>query len=354
MNPTVSVLLTVYNNVADLPRALQGLRQQSLSDFEVIAVDDGSTDGSGELLERTASEDGRFRVIRQANTGLVGALQRAVHEARGRLFARQDADDLSGPERLARQVAYLDARPSLTGCGTWSLLVHPEDHHVEAQTMPDHPARLGRLLAQGWNPFVHGSMMFRSEAYRRVPGYRLRPCSQDYDLWLQLATEGQLGLLPSLEYAFWFHPGGISYGHQHVRPAAEALARQLHRERRRNGRELTDVAGAIEALQSQFRPATTGERRASALYAEAVAVLRRGEYRRYRALLAQAAGEEGRWADRARQMEPLARLAPLLRRWYAWRLRGTPMGQVHSVPPEALPDWLRPWLLTPTLKPAAP
>src|SRR5450759_3347110 len=107
--PTVSVLFPVYNAVSDLARALRSLLNQTYQDFEVIAIDDGSTDGSGELLDKFECEDTRLRVIHQPNAGALGkVLNRAADLAKGKYLARQDADDASHPSRLEEQVHYLD------------------------------------------------------------------------------------------------------------------------------------------------------------------------------------------------------------------------------------------------------
>src|SRR5688572_32848466 len=105
--PASSVLLCVHNGTAYLGQAVESLLGQSERRLEVIAVDDGSTDASGEILERCAARDARVRVVRQANRGLTASLNAARRLARGRYLARLDADDLALPGRLAAQLEYL-------------------------------------------------------------------------------------------------------------------------------------------------------------------------------------------------------------------------------------------------------
>ncbi|HMO65446.1 MAG TPA: glycosyltransferase family 2 protein, partial [Verrucomicrobiota bacterium] len=118
MTPRVSVVLPVFNALATLPRAVASVRAQTFTDWELVAVDDGSTDGSGEWLARAAKEEPRLRVLRRPHAGLVPALKDGLDAARGEFIARLDADDECLPDRLAAQVAMLDADPSfgVAGC----------------------------------------------------------------------------------------------------------------------------------------------------------------------------------------------------------------------------------------------
>src|ERR1051325_1151561 len=109
--PTVSVLLPVYNAERYLESALQSVLGQTFSDFEVIAVDDGSKDNSKKILERFAANDPRIRVISRPNTGIVGALNDGLAVARGEFIARMDADDVALPGRFQAQLDYLRGHP---------------------------------------------------------------------------------------------------------------------------------------------------------------------------------------------------------------------------------------------------
>src|SRR5207302_689224 len=109
--PLISVLLPVRDGARYLREALASVLAQTLADFELLVVDDGSEDETPAILAGVA--DGRLRAIRQDRLGLVAALNRGIEEARAPLLARMDADDVSLPERLERQAAYLDARPEV-------------------------------------------------------------------------------------------------------------------------------------------------------------------------------------------------------------------------------------------------
>lgn len=193
--PIVSVLLPVRDAGPWLASSLASLARQTLVDHEVIAVDDGSRDGSGEALERAARLDPRLRVVRTPPRGLPAALATAHELARAPLVARQDADDLSHRTRLERQVAFLATHPgvdvvgcavrlfprSATGVGMrrwerWhnSLLTHDDMVH--------------ELLID--SPIAHGAVMLRREALERVGGWREHGWAEDLDLWIRLAESG--------------------------------------------------------------------------------------------------------------------------------------------------------------------
>src|SRR5262245_56973434 len=109
-SPAVTVLMPVRDGAAFLDQAIQSIRTQTFADFELIVIDDGSTDATAAMLERHAAEDARLRVLRQPKAGLVKALNRGLDVATAPLVARMDADDVAEPHRLARQVEFLAAR----------------------------------------------------------------------------------------------------------------------------------------------------------------------------------------------------------------------------------------------------
>src|SRR5262245_4807279 len=117
--PRVTVLMPVYNGAPFLRAAIDSVLRQSWSDFELLIIDDGSTDGSAAIADGYAAAPPRVRVARVPHRGLVAALNRGLETIDTELIARADADDVSRPDRLSRQVAYLDAHPHIGACGTW-------------------------------------------------------------------------------------------------------------------------------------------------------------------------------------------------------------------------------------------
>jgi hypothetical protein len=186
-NPTVSVVLSVRNGGTDLPQALDTILKQSFGDFELIAINNGSTDGTRECLDQIV--DPRVRVYHQEDMGLAAALNRGISLARGRYIARQDHDDLADPSRIAKQVAFLDAHPDHALVGTRAQIWVGD---APSGRFHDHPTeddilRFDLLLN---NPFVHSSVMIRKTALDRVGGYTSDPARQppeDYELWSRIA-----------------------------------------------------------------------------------------------------------------------------------------------------------------------
>jgi hypothetical protein len=209
-DPLVSVVLPVRNGERHLDAALASLHAQTWSNWELVAIDDGSTDATPELLARAAADDERVRVFRQDARGLVAALQRGTAEARGPYLARMDADDESTPTRLAHQVAHLEANPAVVLVGGSFDVV--DDAGARLRTEPALVAHddLRRELYVR-NAFAHGSVMLRRSALDLAAGYRDdRPAAEDYDLWRRLAGLGELTNLPEVVYRWRTNPAGVT------------------------------------------------------------------------------------------------------------------------------------------------
>jgi glycosyltransferase involved in cell wall biosynthesis len=195
--PALSVIMSVYNNAAHLYPCVQSILQQHFDDFEFLIVDDGSTDGSTDILRELAAKDPRIRLIIRENKGLVASLNELLEAARAPLLARMDSDDIAMPERFAKQIAYLSAHPHIGILGT-------NTHDLDETglllplpaTYPSSPADVGRLLELG-PPVCHPSVMMRTELIRNLGGYRAAfRHAEDYDLWLRAARVTQITSLP--------------------------------------------------------------------------------------------------------------------------------------------------------------
>lgn len=199
--PCVSVLMAVRDGGSYLAEALASIRTQSLREWELVVVDDGSTDGTAGELAAAAQADARIRVFRQERLGLVAALNRAVTEARGEFLARMDADDRAHPERLVRQLEFLQAHPEVGVLGTavqrFGAAVGVWERPVDDATIR------AALLFEA--PLAHPTVMLRRSAWTAaaVGAYREEfRAAEDIDLWERLAPHTRFANLaePLLEY----------------------------------------------------------------------------------------------------------------------------------------------------------
>ena len=180
--PEISVLLPIYNAGPFLRPAIESILGQRSRDFELVLIDDGSTDGSADVA--AACRDDRIRVVRhETNRGLAATLNEGLQLARGPLVARQDQDDLSHLDRLARQAEVFGREPSLALLGTRGHVIDEQDRHVGDVDRPLEPASV-RWYSIVDNPFIHTSVMFRRDVVRDLGGYCERYAhSEDFELW---------------------------------------------------------------------------------------------------------------------------------------------------------------------------
>ncbi|HGG60083.1 MAG TPA: glycosyltransferase [Gammaproteobacteria bacterium] len=200
----VSILLPVHNAAATLAETLDSMRQQDFGDYEVIAVDDGSSDGSAEILRRYAALDSRIRIFLRPHAGLVDSLNFGLAQCRADYIARMDADDVMLPPRLGRQAAFLDRHPEIALVAS------------RVELISDRPLRRGWELYLDWQngclgpeqianniyweaPFVHPSVMLRREVFERLGPYRAGDFPEDYELWLRMHANGlRMAKLPEV------------------------------------------------------------------------------------------------------------------------------------------------------------
>lgn len=211
-SPRVTVLLPVRNGLPYLADALASLRAQTFDDFEIIVIDDGSTDGTARALRR--ARDPRLRVISTRGEGIAAALNRGLEMARGAYVARQDVDDRSAPARLARQVEFLDRRREIDVLATCASYIdaagRPVDDAwtrlVREQQDPAQEPDAIRALMPLTCCITHGTVMMRADVLRRAGGYRTDAVpAEDYDLWLRLLPAGRFAKLPDRLYDYRVH-----------------------------------------------------------------------------------------------------------------------------------------------------
>jgi glycosyltransferase involved in cell wall biosynthesis len=261
--PQVSVVMGVHNNALDLRRSVGSILNGQDVDLELVAVDDGSTDDSGRILQDFAAQDRRVRVFRQENTGLTGALIRGCGEAQGEFIARQDADDRSLPGRLPRQSLRLASRAEEALISCWTDFVGPGDELLFTAKPDDHPED-ARLRLRAPDPRSvrgipgHGTAMFRRADYIRAGGYRRAFFfAQDLDLWLRLTDRGgRVGFVPEVLYEVRLSPRSISTRHRAEQIALARIMLALTRAREGGADEAQLLREAENVRPQGPRPAS--------------------------------------------------------------------------------------------------
>ncbi len=209
--PAVSVLLPVFNGERYLHEAIQSVLSQTFADFELLLLDDGSTDRSLSIGQEFAGNDMRVRVISRENRGLVASLNELLEHAQSELFARMDADDVCLPDRLQRQVDYLRSHADTVCVGGDVELIDERGRFLTVQRMLEHDEAVQREALKGHTTICHPCAMYRRASILAVGGYRLEfyP-TEDLDLWLRLGELGLLANLPGPILRYRLHGGSIS------------------------------------------------------------------------------------------------------------------------------------------------
>ncbi len=232
--PAISVAMSVYNGERFLDEAIGSVLDQSFDDFELLVLDDGSTDDSRGIIETYAAHDSRIRPIIRENRGLIVSLNQLIDEARAPLIARMDADDICKPERFARQIAFLETHPDhgVVGCWTEDIGENGDPYPIKGLDHPlDHEGFL-RAIERSEPLLCHPSVMFRREIVRAAGGYHaaFRHC-EDYDLWLRLATVTRIANLPERLMRYRHYESQVSSRHSTEQQIGAAVAMLAYRER---------------------------------------------------------------------------------------------------------------------------
>jgi len=209
-DPTVSVILPVYNREKLVEQAVESILSQTFQDFELLIIDDGSTDGTWEILSSWNNHP-RVRLIRTDHGGPTSALNQGLRRARGKFIARQDSDDISEPERLERQVAFLNTHLDVGVVGTWAVLIDEEGNENGTYDSFVSERQIRSQLFYGENPVLHGSVLFRRTCLEELGGYdKAWPYAQDYELWIRYSRKYRLANLPERLYRWRSWHGQVS------------------------------------------------------------------------------------------------------------------------------------------------
>jgi glycosyltransferase involved in cell wall biosynthesis len=204
--------MSAYNAEQYLTRSIESILHQTFADFEFLIIDDGSQDRSKEIIE--AFRDPRIRLISRENKGLTASLNEGIQEAKGEYIARQDADDASLPERLEREVAFLDSRPEVGMVGTNYIIIDEEGKRLDQSRVFTHPddLALAELLS---NQFGHGSVMMRRSVLDQAGPYDPKVgIVEDYDLFCRISRVSKLANLKEPLYRWRRTGGGVTLSNQ--------------------------------------------------------------------------------------------------------------------------------------------
>lgn len=205
--PLVSVVMPVFNAGVYLSEAIDSILNQTFSDFELIIINDGSTDDSLNLLKEYEGLDARIVLISRENRGLVSTLNEAVDLARGTWLARMDQDDISIPHRFERQLAWLEAADA-DMCGSWAKLFGTKDTRILKHAQTDAAIKLELLFG---TPFAHPAVMMKTEYLKQLRYDKAWEKCEDYDLWERAARAGwKMGNIPEVLLLYRQHADQLS------------------------------------------------------------------------------------------------------------------------------------------------
>ncbi|MGQ9652432.1 MAG: glycosyltransferase [Thermodesulfobacteriota bacterium] len=207
----VSIVTSARNEERHLQGTIVNVLGQTLKEWEWIIVDDGSSDGTWEVLNRWAEREERLILFRNDSTeGLGRSLNKAIRASRGRYIARMDADDLCRPDRLERQCLFLDQNPQVGLVGSFNHVMDEGGRVLDTWRFQHTPEEIHYTL-QFQNCLCHSSVMLRRRLLEEIGLYREDlPAAQDYELWLRVSHRSALYKIPEPLVSWRLRPGGIS------------------------------------------------------------------------------------------------------------------------------------------------
>jgi glycosyltransferase involved in cell wall biosynthesis len=207
--------MAAYNTAKYLDEAVCSVLNQTFSDFELILIDDGSTDSTLSIMENYARSDKRVLVCRQENAGPASARNLGMTMATGEWLAILDADDIALPDRLAWQLAYVETKPGIVLLGGGCIEVDAAGEYLKTHHYPARHSQLVRNMEKRRKFPPHSSCLYHTETVKQLGGFNTKFVrSQDLDLWLRLSEAGTIACLPAPVIKLRKHSEGISRHNQ--------------------------------------------------------------------------------------------------------------------------------------------
>jgi glycosyltransferase involved in cell wall biosynthesis len=220
---SLTVVLPVYNGQRYLRDAIESILGQSYRDFELLIVDDGSSDSTPNILAHFADRDRRIRLLRHGNKGVGYSIQRGMREARGKLIAEIGADDIVLPDRFRKQVTFFENNPDYVLLGGQLSIIDGRGRRIGMRRYPKTDEQLRKALVE-YNPFGGSSLMYRRQAALDSGGYtsRFQTC-EDYDFLLRLSKLGKIANHPDTLSEYRLH-GGATKSQKTLQQLKDTLA----------------------------------------------------------------------------------------------------------------------------------
>ena len=184
----VSVIMPVYNGEKYIKYSIESILNQTFSDFELIIIDDGSVDDTEKIIK--SYSDSRIKYFKKENSGITDSLNLALEKSQGEFIARMDADDISEPNRLERQLKFFEQNPEIVLCGSFAKIINENNEDFgEFNKIPLNWSDI-KIECILHNPFIHSSVMFRRDLVNVVGGYNKKYWhTEDYELWTRIVNK---------------------------------------------------------------------------------------------------------------------------------------------------------------------
>lgn len=277
----ITVLMTVYNEPAGfVDKAIQSILTQTFEDFEyIIILDKPDNDVMHLYLEGVAEEDGRIRFyVNEQNMGLAGSLDRGIELAKGTYIARMDADDIAKPERLERELLFIEESGADMICCLVDKIDENGEKWDEIRSFPESAEFIEKMLPVQ-DIVVHPTVMMKTEKVKALGGYRSFSSCQDYDLWLRMLTSGyRIKILNENLFNFRRHKNSITASRRYGQLLNEVYIRQLYKERVSTGKDNfseENLTAFMKSHHADDKAVNDKENRKAALYREGIESLKR-------------------------------------------------------------------------------
>jgi glycosyltransferase involved in cell wall biosynthesis len=210
--PKISVIITVFNGDAFLNDTLESLFKQDDDDFEIVVINDGSTDKTSDILCDWVDRESQLRVFNKEHLGRIGALNEGIKQARGRYIAISDADDLSRVDRLRIQAHYLDTHPSVGMVGSYAKVIDDKGLLTGDEIIaPENHVDIVRILLR-YNPFVHSSVMYRRDILGGTGGYTSRFIPGfEWEMYAKIIEQAEVATIPEFLVLYRRYPTSLTF-----------------------------------------------------------------------------------------------------------------------------------------------